>query len=68
MKKKRPVHPLISQLTSAFFAYALLWLFTTEKEVLVVGSACVLVYVVYALASCAVRAKEAEKDRAKKHR
>lgn len=68
MKKKRPVHPLISQLTSALFAYSLLWLFTTEKEVLVVGSALVLVYVVYALASCMVRARNADKERAKKHR
>lgn len=68
MKKKPALHPLVSQLTLALFAYALLWLVAPDKDVLVVGSSLVLVYVVYALASCVVRAKEVEKERSKKHR
>ncbi|MFC0118356.1 hypothetical protein [Pseudoalteromonas xiamenensis] len=63
MKKGRTVHPLVSQLTFAIFAAAILWLLATDKDILVVGNALILVYVVYALASCVVRAK----DRDKKH-
>ncbi|MFC3031586.1 hypothetical protein ACFOEE_03490 [Pseudoalteromonas fenneropenaei] len=62
MKKPRSVHPLVSQLSLAMLALAMLWMLASDKEILVVGNALVLVYVVYALASCVVRAKEKHKN------
>ncbi|CCQ12814.1 hypothetical protein PALB_37540 [Pseudoalteromonas luteoviolacea B = ATCC 29581] len=66
MKKSPIVHPLVSQLSFAIFALAVLWLFATDKEMLVVGNALVLVYVVYALASCVVRVKDKRELKKKK--
>ena len=49
--KKTKVNPLVSHFTIAFILLAALWIFVSEKDLLVLGNSLILVYVVYALGS-----------------
>uniref|UniRef100_U1KUP2 Uncharacterized protein n=1 Tax=Pseudoalteromonas citrea DSM 8771 TaxID=1117314 RepID=U1KUP2_9GAMM len=61
LMKKTKVNPLVSHFTVAFILLAALWIFVSEKDLLVLGNSLILVYVVYALGSRVMPRKHKKK-------
>ncbi|BBN83679.1 hypothetical protein PA25_36640 [Pseudoalteromonas sp. A25] len=59
--KNKKVNPLVSKFTIAFLLLAALWMFVTDKEMLILGNSLILVYIVTALASRMLKKQKPKK-------
>ncbi|MBD1582625.1 hypothetical protein [Pseudoalteromonas sp. S16_S37] len=59
--KSKKVNPLVSHFTIAFALLTALWMFVTDKEMLILGNSVVLVYIVSALASRMLKKQKPKK-------
>lgn len=59
--KNKKVNPLVSHFTIALTVLAAIWMFITDKEMLVISNSLVLIYVVYALASRMIKTQKPKK-------
>ncbi|OHU93414.1 MULTISPECIES: hypothetical protein [Pseudoalteromonas] len=59
--KNKKVNPLVSHFTIAFTVLAAIWMFVTDKEMLILGNSLVLIYIVCALASRMLKKSKSDK-------